>query len=113
MADPTVLAIPAGPVPGSEEERAQAQALAARYRAEFVELKNFRIQQDLLRAVPVELMFRYNFIPIEQVGEDALVIAVSDPSRLMLLDEIASLLGRRVIARVATLSQIAELLNKT
>ncbi|HWT66109.1 MAG TPA: GspE/PulE family protein, partial [Terracidiphilus sp.] len=91
----------------------QAEALAARYRAEFVDLKNFRIQHDLLRAVPVELMFRYNFVPVEQLGEDALVIAVSDPSQLMLLDEIAGLLGRRVIARVATLSQISELLKKT
>ena len=79
------------PLPGSEE-RAQAEALARRYRAEFVDLKNFKIQHDLLRTVPVELMFRYNFVPIEQQA-DALVIAVSDPSRLMVLDEIAGLLG--------------------
>ena len=107
MADTTVLSIAAGPLPGSPEERAQAEALAARYRAEFVDLKNFKIQHDLLRTVPVELMFRYNFVPIEQQGE-ALVIAVSDPSRLMVLDEIAGLLGHRIVARVATLSQITE-----
>ena len=94
------------------DERAQAEALAARYRAEFVDLKNFRIQHDLLRTVPVELMFRYNFVPIEQ-QQDMLVIAVSDPSRLMVLDEIAGLLGHRIIARVATLSQITDLLKKT
>jgi type IV pilus assembly protein PilB len=57
-------------------------------------------------------MFRYNFVPIEQQG-DALVIAVSDPSRLMILDEIAGLLAHRIIARVATLSQITDLLKKT
>ena len=84
----------------------------ARYRAEFVDLKNFKIQHDLLRTVPVELMFRYNFVPIEQ-HQDAMVIAVSDPSRLMVLDEIAGLLGHRIIARVATLSQITDLLKKT
>ncbi len=94
------------------DERAQAEALAARYRAEFVDLKNFKIQHDLLRTVPVELMFRYNFVPIEQQA-DVLVIAVSDPSRLMVLDEIAGLLGHRIIARVATLSQITDLLKKT
>jgi len=112
MADTSILTIPVGPIPGSPEERAHAEALAARYRAEFVDLKNFRIQHDLLRTVPVELMFRYNFVPIEQQGE-ALVIAVSDPSRLMVLDEIAGLLGHRIIARVATLSQITEVLKKT
>jgi type II secretory ATPase GspE/PulE/Tfp pilus assembly ATPase PilB-like protein len=109
MAESNVVTLP---VPGIQDERAQAEALAARYHAEFVDLKNFKIQHDLLRTVPVELMFRYNFVPIEQQA-DALVIAVSDPSRLMVLDEIAGLLGARISARVATLSQITDLLKKT
>ena len=106
------IPLPVGALPGSPEERAQAELLAARYHAEFVDLKNFKIQHDLLRTVPVELMFRYNFVPIEQQA-DALVIAVSDPSRLMVLDEIAGLLSHRIIPRVATLSQITDLLKKT
>jgi type IV pilus assembly protein PilB len=57
-------------------------------------------------------MFRYNFVPLEQ-QEGRLVIAVSDPSRLMVLDEISGLLGTRLVTRVATLSQITDLLKKT
>jgi len=98
--------------PMNGDERTHAEALAARYHAEFVDLKNFKIQHELLRTVPVELMFRYNFVPIEQTG-DSLLIAVSDPSRLMVLDEISGLLGQRIVARVATLSQITDLLKKT
>src|SRR6201997_3747238 len=109
MAESTIIATP---LANAQDERAHAEVLAARYRAEFVDLKNFRIQHDLLRTVPVELMFRYNFVPIEQQA-DAMVIAVSDPSRLMVLDEIAGLLGHRISARVATLSQITDLLKKT
>src|ERR1700744_5623460 len=109
MADTTVLAVP---LTNGLDERANAEMLAKRYRAEFVDLKNFKIQHDLLRTVPVELMFRYNFVPLEQRA-DALVIAVSDPSQLMVLDEIAGLLSHRIIARVATLSQITDLLKKT
>jgi hypothetical protein len=63
MADTNVLPLPS---PLSGDERAQAEALARRYHAEFVDLKNFKIQHELLRTVPVELMFRYNFVPIEQ-----------------------------------------------
>src|SRR3954462_7946441 len=111
MAD-TTISVPVGQAVNSLDERAQAESLAARYRAEFVDLKNFKIQHELLRTVPVELMFRYNFVPIEQQGA-ALVIAVSDPSQLMVLDEISGLLGHRIIARVATLSQITEVLKKT
>jgi type IV pilus assembly protein PilB len=86
--------------------------MARRYRAEFADLKNFKIQHDLLRTVPVELMFRFNFVPLEQKA-DSLVIAVSDPSKLMVLDEIAGLLGQRIEPRVATLTQITDLLKKT
>ncbi len=109
MAEPAVIPMPAVVL---GDERTQAEALARRYHTEFVDLKNFKIQHELLRTVPVELMFRYNFVPIEQ-RDDALVIAVSDPSRLMILDEIAGLLAARIVARVATLSQITDLLKKT
>src|ERR1700710_472697 len=94
----------------SEVER--AQMLARRYHAEFVDLKNFKIQHDLFKSVPVDMMFRYNFVPLEQ-AEGRLAIAVSDPSKLMVLDEISVLLGQRLVTRVATLSQINELLKKT
>src|SRR5664279_6005964 len=107
MADTPVLALPL-----EFDEPAHARALAARYRCDFVDLKNFRIQHDLFRTVPVDMMFRYNFVPLEQT-EDHLVIAVSDPSRLMMIDEISGLLGQRVVTHVATLSQITDLLKKT
>src|SRR5579872_3651652 len=107
MADTPSLTLPT-----EQDETAQAQALARRYRSEFVDLRNFRIQHEVLRSVPVDMMFRYNFVPLEQQNE-RLVIAVSDPSKLMMLDEITGLLGHRIIVRVATLSQITDLLKKT
>src|SRR5215467_2530232 len=94
------------------DEAEHAQTLARRYHAEFVDLKNFKIQHELFKRVPVDMMFRYNFVPLEQVGS-RLAIAVSDPSKLMVLDEISGLLGTRLETRVATLSQITELLQKT
>jgi type IV pilus assembly protein PilB len=94
----------------SEQER--AQMLARRYHAEFVDLKNFKIQHELFKSVPVDMMFRYNFVPLEQAG-NKLAIAVADPSKLMMLDEISGLLGTRLVTRVATLSQITDLLKKS
>ncbi len=94
----------------TEQER--AQMLARRYHAEFVDLKNFKIQHELFKTVPVDMMFRYNFVPLELSG-NRLAIAVADPSKLMMLDEISGLLGTRLITRVATLSQITELLKKS
>src|ERR1700742_3349733 len=107
MADTPTLTLPT-----EMDENVQAQALPRRYRCEFIDLKSFRIQHDVIRSVPVDIMFRYNFLPLEQQG-DRLIIAVSDPSRLMVLDEISGLLGQRISVRVATASQITELLKKT
>ncbi|HEY5215111.1 MAG TPA: GspE/PulE family protein [Acidobacteriaceae bacterium] len=103
------VAVPYGNEALSEVER--AQLLARRYHAEFVDLRNFKIQVELFKSVPVDMMFRYNFVPLEQ-SEGRLAIAVSDPSKLMVIDEIAGLLGARIVVRVATLSQITDLLKK-
>ena len=110
MATPVAVPLSVSEMSMSEVER--AQALARRYHAEFVDLKNFKIQHDLFKSVPVDLMFRYNFVPLEQL-EGRLAIAVSDPSKLMMLDEISGLLGQRLVTRVATISQITDLLKKT
>src|SRR5215471_9029122 len=90
----------------------RARDLAERYRCEFIDLRNYRLDPDLFRSVPVDLMFRYNFVPLEQ-QEGVLWIAIADPSKLMLIDEISLLLRRRVKTRVALLSQINDILKKT
>jgi type IV pilus assembly protein PilB len=95
------------------DEQAQAQDLAHRYRCEFVDLKNFHIQHELFRKVKVDLMFRYNFVPLQETQDGRLVIAIADPSQLMMIDEISLNLGRRIITKVATLSQISDVLKKT
>ena len=101
-------------VGGTTDSNSEARArdLAKRYRREFVDLKNYHIQHELFRTVPVDLMFRYNFVPLEEHG-DELTIAISDPSRLMMIDEIGLLLSKRVHTKVATLEQIDEILKKT
>ncbi|HWF66051.1 MAG TPA: GspE/PulE family protein [Acidobacteriaceae bacterium] len=109
MAD--VAVIPTAKSSGLDEI-AHAKMMASRYRCEFADLRNFRIQHELFRTVPVDIMFRYNFVPLEQL-ENKLIIAVSDPSKLMVIDEISGLLGQKISVRVATLSQITDLLKKT
>src|SRR5437763_14716302 len=101
-------------VGGASDANSESRArdLARRYRREFVDLKNYHIQHALFRTVPVDLMFRYNFVPLEEQG-DELTIAISDPSRSMMIDEIGLLLNKRVVAEVATPAQLEEILKKT
>jgi type IV pilus assembly protein PilB len=94
------------------EEISQAKTLATRYRCEFVDLRNVRIDHDLFHSVPVDLMFRYNFVPIHSANGH-LDIALADPRNLNLIDELSVLLQKKLRVKVATLSQISDLLKKT
>src|SRR6516162_9420386 len=96
--------------PTSEIE--QARSIAARYRCEYVDLRDGGIEHELFRSIPVDLMFRYNFVPLRSQN-GTLEIALSDPRNLGLIDELTLLLNKKLRVKVATLSQIAELLKKT
>src|ERR1700683_1591004 len=100
-----------GNVP-NEAERDQARRLAERYRCPFVDLREQRIDPELFRSIPAELMFRYKFVPLES-HETTLIVAMADPSQLQLTDELSLLLGKRLQIKVATTSQIDDLLKRT
>ena len=95
------------------DELARAQDIARRYRCEFVDLRDFQLHHDLFTKIDPRLMFRYNFVPLEETLEGKLAIAIADPSQLMMIDEIGLLLNKRIITKVATLGQISEILKKT
>src|SRR3989440_10596924 len=99
-------------IPDPVSETAQAQALAARYRCEYVDLREGSIDHELFRSIPVDLMFRYNFVPLH-AQNGSLDIALADPRNLGLIDELALLLNKKLRVKVATLSQISDLLKKT
>ncbi len=95
------------------EEEARARDVARRYRCEYVDLRNFQLHHDLFKKIPVDLMFRYNFVPLEETDDGRLAVAIADPSQLMMIDEISLLLGKRITTKVSTLSQISDILKKT
>jgi len=101
------------PPGGHSEDLSRAQDVARRYRCEFVDLHDFQLHHDLFSKIDPRLMFRYNFVPLEETRDGKLAIAIADPSQLMMIDEISLLLGKRIVTKVATLAQIIEILKKT
>lgn len=94
------------------KEAEQARTLAHRYRCEFVDLREAQIDHELFHSVPVDLMFRYNFVPMH-ASNGTLEIALADPRNLNMIDELSIVLQKKLKVRVATLSQISDLLKKT
>jgi type IV pilus assembly protein PilB len=106
----------AGGIETPEEAHAaeveRAQKLAARCRLQYVDLEHFQPDHDLFRSVPVDLMFRYNFLPYRR-EDDHLVVVTSDPTNVPVLDELALLLKTPIRASVGTETAIQELLKKS
>src|SRR5262244_4031564 len=95
-----------------QAERETTRKVAERYRKEFIDLREQRIDPELFRAIPADLMFRYNFVPLE-VHNNLLSIAVADPAPVLLSDELSLLLGKKLHIKVATPRQISDLLKRT
>ena len=74
--------------------------------------KATKIDHELFRTVPVDLMFRYHFVPL-QGHNGTLEIALSDPTQIVHIDELSVLLSKKLKVKVATYSQISDLLKKT
>ncbi|MEJ7616650.1 MAG: hypothetical protein WKF30_06700 [Pyrinomonadaceae bacterium] len=83
---------------GRASEMRVARALARRYRLPFVDLLPPEgaspIDYALLSEMPVELMMRYQFVPLRREGA-RLHIAMADPTDLERLDDMAGALKAR------------------
>jgi type IV pilus assembly protein PilB len=93
-------------------EESAARRLALRYQLPFVKLDEFKIDHELFRSIPADLMLRYGFVPYRQDGH-ALQIVVSDPSDLATIDELAAQLHRPVRVSVGAASAIQQILKKS
>src|SRR3989442_2864812 len=93
-------------------EEIQARRMADRLGMEYVDLDQFTIDHELFRSIPVDLMFRYNFVPYKQDGS-RLSIVVSDPSDVLMIDELELLLGKVIEVSVGTRTAIQEILKKS
>jgi len=104
---------PGLPGDGDEQhEREFARKLAERYRFAFIDLREQRIDAELFRTIPADLMFRYNFVPLE-LQNNVLAIAAADPGQVQMSDELPLLLGKKLLIRVATARQIGDILKRT
>src|ERR1700686_3274750 len=95
-----------------QHDRDTARRLAERYRVPFIDLREQHIDPELFRSIPADLMFRFNFVPIES-HDNLLIVAVADPAQVLLSDELSLLIGKKLVLKVATPAQISDLLKRT
>jgi type IV pilus assembly protein PilB len=116
-----IITTPTAPIPAdlkqqdSEEilsEEIQAQQLAERLGIPYVNLTDFEIDHELFRSIPVDLMFRYNFVPV-RVDGSRLHVIIDDPTDVLKIDELELLVGSPLEVAVGTRSAIQDILKKS
>src|SRR6202158_6644858 len=65
---------PVSPTGNPVTDLERAQDVARRYRCEFIDLSGFELHHELFKKIPVELMFRYNFVPLEETADGKLIV---------------------------------------
>ncbi len=93
----------------TEEEL--AQALAAQFQYEYLDLEDLVLDQDLLATLPSGLSIKYTLAPLERKG-DVLRVAIADPTDIGMLDHLELQLGLTLDVTVAARSQIERLIER-
>jgi type IV pilus assembly protein PilB len=88
-----------------------AQAKAAHFNAEFINLGDMRIADEVLAVVPRNVAKKYNAIPV-YATEDSVSMALADPSDLETIDSLQHVLNRNVSVLVASPDDIENALNR-
>jgi type IV pilus assembly protein PilB len=96
---------------GYINEEQLAQALAEQMSMRVVNLADMTIEPEVLARVTEPMAQLYRVIPIE-FEDDTLTIAMCDPQKLSIRDELRTLLGYDIKARVATERDVVKALEQ-
>ncbi|MDH4161237.1 MAG: ATPase, T2SS/T4P/T4SS family [Nitrospirota bacterium] len=93
-------------------EEMLAQSLAEQRDLRYVDLTDFRINPKFNELISVDVMQRYQFVPLEDSGE-TLVITMADPNNIPAIDELEMLLQRQIEVCVSSPSAIDDTLKRS
>jgi type IV pilus assembly protein PilB len=86
--------------------------LSRQYGIPSITLSQLDIDPEVLRLVPSQLAKRYEVIPIKRTG-NALTLAMSDPTNVFALDDVAFLTNLQVLPVVASQGSIRKAIDRT
>lgn len=92
---------------GLTSEWEMAAALGKQLNVPFITLSHYEIDQQVLSALPREIVKKYKIVPVDKTGE-TLTIALADPSNIFLLDELKLLTRNEIIPVISFESDINE-----
>ena len=88
------------PEPEAQTPQERAMALAARLGLAYVDLTEFAVDPTVVSLIPDQMCRRHIVLPISRVG-DRLMVVVSDPANVVVLDDVAAVVRMPIVPAVA------------
>jgi type IV pilus assembly protein PilB len=88
-------------------------ALAGQRGMEYVDLEGMEIPQDIIHQLPAQMARTYRIIPIEyDKSRNQMTVAMDSPDNFRATDDLSTLMGYKVVAKVSDEDSIKELLDR-
>jgi len=88
-------------------------ALAGQRGMEFVDIGGLNIPKDVLERVPSQMARTYEVIPVEyDKNRNQLTVAMKSPDNFRAMDDLSTLMGYKVVAKVADEEVVKDLLDQ-
>jgi len=98
---------------GLIDEKQLRMALAGQRGMEYVNINDIDINPEVLQKVPAQMANSYNLVPIEyDQGQNELTVALDDPDNYRALDDLSTLMGFKVKAKITDTEALKSALNK-
>lgn len=85
--------------------------LSHQYRVQAIDLREYEIDEEVLKLISQEVCMRHKVIPVSRAGS-SVIIAMADPSNLNAIDDIKFLTGYNVEAVVCSETAIIEAIER-
>lgn len=96
---------------GVLSEQVVAQAKASQFGAEYIDLGEMKLGDDIISAIPRHIVKKYTVVPVNST-EDTITVALGDPSDLDTVDSLNHLLNKQINIVVASPKDIEEAIDR-
>jgi type IV pilus assembly protein PilB len=98
---------------GLIDEKQLRRALAAQRGMEYVDLAGIELSHEIISQIPAQMANAYHVVPLEyDKSSNSMVVAIDSPDNFKATDDLSTLMGFKVKAKVTSPADLDEVLKK-
>jgi type IV pilus assembly protein PilB len=95
------------------DEKQLRRALAAQRGMEYVDLAGIELEHDIVEQIPAQMANAYRVVPLQyDKSQNSMIVAIDSPDNFKATDDLSTLMGFKVKAKVTSPAELDEVLKK-